>query len=149
MSYSFDGVNKIITLPSGVTTLDVRDLYSRWKDWSQNGGSNYLQVFAPVGGDPISTGVYVTSYFFLINGWKVRPQEASHTLIVGNGILLTDTGDDPFVPTQGYYNVQVKYSQPIKSETVNIAGGGGGLTTEEHAQLLNKTLTTAKFLALK
>jgi hypothetical protein len=170
MGYSFNGLTKIISLTSGTTTLDVRDMYSRWKDWIKDSdGNKYLQAMYPVGGDPINEdeGIYVSSYIFLINGWRVRPQEASHTLTVENGILLTDTGDDPFIPTIGTYNVQVKYSQPIRTETVNIAGGSGGLTDEEHDQLMaiplsgqalteeehnqlmNKVLTTAKFLALK
>lgn len=152
MGYSFDGTNKIISLTLGTTTLDVRDAYSRWKDWdSDNIGTKFLQAFSVVGGDPIneSEGIYVTSYFFLLNGWRIRPQEANHTLTVENGILLTDTGADPFILTLGTYEIQIKYSQPIKSETIQTAGTGGGLTTDENTQLMDKVLTTAKFLALK
>jgi hypothetical protein len=127
MSYSFDGVTKVISL-SGVTNLDVRDLYSRWKDWIQTSdNSKYLRAFDEVvGGNPIdlAEGIYVTSYFFLTNGWKIRPQESNHKLRVYNGVLLSDSGD-PFVSTLGNYNVLVQYSQPIKSETISTGGGTG------------------------
>lgn len=120
MAITFDGPTKRIVL-SSVTTLDVRDCYSRWKDWVQLAeNSRWPPAFAPVGGEPIDAGagVYITSYFFLSNGWRVRPQESAHTLKVENGVLLTDDGEDPVVPTLGTYQVLVQYSQPIKSETI-------------------------------
>jgi hypothetical protein len=140
MAFTFDGVNKIISCTSGTLSLDVRDLYSRWKDWAQL-NPKYLQAFSVVGGQPVdeSNGVYVSSYFFLENDWKVRPQEANHNLRVFNGILLSADGTSPFVQTLGSYNVMIVLSQPIKSETIATGGGGGGdgLTTEEHDQLMS------------
>ena len=170
MNYSFDGETKIISLTSGTTGLDVKDLYSRWKEWIGDGeeqGSRFLQSFLIVGGEPIdeSAGTYVATYVFLTNGWRIRPQEASHRLRVYNGILLTDTGEDPFVQTQGSYNVLVQYSQPVQAQSVVIETGVSGLTSEESEQLaeiseinvkadelsadLGEKLSTKKFLALK
>ena len=41
MGYVFTGGStKIIQLTSGTTTLDLKDLYSRWKDWVITGGSS-------------------------------------------------------------------------------------------------------------
>lgn len=116
MGYSFNGSSKIVSLTSGTTSLDVRDLYSSWKVWMVSDGANFLPMFSVVGGDPVdaANGIYVTSYFFLENGWKVRPQEANHKLRVYNGILLTSDGSDPFLNTIGNYNVMVQYSQPVK-----------------------------------
>lgn len=160
-----------------MTILDVRDLYSRWKDWSVAEGSGFLQAMSVVGGDTVdlAQGIYVTSYFFLENGWKIRPQEDDHKLVVNNGVLVDAAGGDPFVPTLGSFNVLIQYSQPVKSETVNISGGGGSTPAEiwaysnrelsasgdvsiadavrvelaaELAQIM-KTMTVAKFLALK
>ncbi len=176
MAYSFNGTTKIISLID-ITILDVRDLYSRWKDWSVAAGSGFLQAMSVVGGDAVDVaqGIYVTSYFFLENGWKIRPQEDDHKLIVNNGVLVDGAGGDPFVPTLGTFNVLVQYSQPVKSETVNISGGGGSTPAEiwayssreltvsgetsiaeavrielatELAQIM-KTMTVAKFLGLK
>lgn len=147
MSYDFDGVTNVISL-SEVTNLDVRDLYSRWKDWVLMGdNSKYFRAFDDVvGGNPIDLreGIYVTSYFFLINGWKIRPQEKNHKLRVYNGVLLSDSGD-PFISTLGNYNVLIQYSQPIKSETISTGGGSGGLTMEEHDKLMSlPTITSIK-----
>jgi hypothetical protein len=137
VGYSFDGTNKIISLTSGTTTLDVQDLYSRWKDWlTQADNAKYLQAMSTVGGDPISETVAITGYYFLQNGWKIRPQEASHKLQVTNGVLACADGSDPFIQTLGAYNVMVQYSQPIRTETAVIETGVSGLTNEESVQLL-------------
>lgn len=139
MGYIFDGVNKVISLTSGTTELDVMDLYSRWKDWVNSGeGAKYLPAFYVVGGEPIdeARGIYITVYYFLINGWRIKPQEANHRLKVVNGIILTDTGDSPFISTVGNYNILVEYSQPIKTETAVFETGVSGLTPEEAEALL-------------
>jgi len=136
MGYSFDGITKIITLTSGTTEIDVVDLYSRWKDWIKSNGSKFPQAIYVVGGDPVneSAGIYVTSYFFLLNGWRIKPQEANHTLNVIGGVLLVDGGGDPFIDTNGYYIVRINYSQPTRTETIKLPGGSG-LTSDEHSKL--------------
>lgn len=125
MGYIFDGVNRIIHLTEGTTELDLKDLYSRWKDWVHSGeGAKFLHAFVVVGGEPVdeTRQIYITSYFFLVNGWRIRPQEADHRLKVVNGVILTDIGDSPFIPTEGNYNVLVEYSQPVKTETTKESG---------------------------
>jgi len=142
---TYDPPNKLIICKAGVTLLDACvDIYSDTKeDWKSD---SYLNKFrfpiSPVGGNPIksSKGVYIPNYYFLKTGWRIRPQEANHTLEIEGGILLTLEEVDPFIPTLGAYNVQVKYSQPVKAETVNR--GGSGLTTEEHDQLMATALET-------
>lgn len=129
MAITFDGPNKLAILSLGTTALDVVDLYSRWKDWALTGdNSKYLPAFAPVGGDTIDAGAgtSVPLYAFLVNGWRVRPQEANHTLNVTGGVLLVEGGGAPFVATLGAFNVQVNYSQPVQAITVATGGGSGG-----------------------
>lgn len=128
MGYSFNGDTSIISFTAGTVNVSVRDLYSRWKDWIITTGGMYLPAFNLIGGDPIDipNGIYITSYFFLINGWKIKPQEANHKLRIYDGVLLTDDGTDPFVQTTGNFNVLVQYSQPVRTETVDTGGGGGG-----------------------
>jgi hypothetical protein len=130
MSYTFDGVNNVITLDTGVVTMSVRDVYSRWVDWfiSANGNQKYLPAFLTVGGDVIddTSGTSIPIYGFLVNGWRVRPQEADHTLSVNDGILLVSGGGDPFLNTLGDHIVRINYQQPVQAITVNTAGGGGG-----------------------
>jgi hypothetical protein len=150
MAYTFDGTTKIITYSIGTTGMDVKDLYSRWKDWVSLSGSKYLQAMNVVGGEPIdeANGIYVSSYVFLENGWRIRPAEENHTLKVANGILLTSTGDDPFIETAGYYNVQIKFSQPVATQSVVIETGTSGLTEEESNQLSAITTLEASVAAL-
>lgn len=138
MAITFDAANKLLILSSGTTTLDVKDAYSRWKDWVQlSDNSKYVNAFVTAGGETIDAGAgtFIPLYAFLANGWRVRPQEASHTLAVTNGILLVDGGGDPFVNTTGSYVVRVNYQQPVQAITVSTGGGGGGLTTEQATQL--------------
>jgi hypothetical protein len=133
MAITFDGPTKVITLSSGTVELDVADLYSRWKDWVGTGNAQYQPAFNTVGGETInaSAGTKVPLYAFLINGWKIKPQEANHTLNVTNGILLVDGGGDPFNNTTGSFVVRINYQQPVQAITVATGGGGGGATAAQ------------------
>lgn len=138
MALSFDGATKIVTLSSGTTTLSVRDLWSRWVDWLlTSDNSKYAIAMTQVGGDDIDTGAgtKIPIYAFLQNGWKLKPQEANHTLNVTDGVLLVSGGGDPFVATTGAFVVRVNYQQPVQAISFSAEGGGGGLTTEQAAML--------------
>lgn len=157
MGYVFTGATKRIDLTLGTVAVDVKDLYSRWKDWVLAGNAQWAQAFACVGGEEIGAGVYITTYAFLLNGWHVHPQEANHKVEFAGGVILTDSGDDPIALTAGAFNVQVQYSQPIKTETVATAGadvnaiaaavwalmGGSGRTTLASLELAADEATDA------
>lgn len=133
MALAFDGPNKLVILSPGTTSLDVADVWSRWVDWMlTSDNSKYLPAFRTVGGDTIdaSAGTSVPVYAYLVNGWRVRPQEANHTLNVTGGVLLVEGGGAPFVATLGAFNVQVNYSQPVQAITVATGGGSGGTDPE-------------------
>jgi len=117
MPVTFDGTTKIITATAGTTSLSVsRDIYSAWKVWVATGNnSKYLPAFRTVGGDPTVGGNTIAAYFFLLNGWKLKPQEANHTLTI-SGILLVDGGGDPFLSTNGVYNVRIVATVPLQAE---------------------------------
>lgn len=167
MAISFDGATKRITLSAGTTSLGVRDLWSRWVDWLLTGdNSKYPLAFSTVGGDTIdpTAGTSVPIYAFLQNGWRIKPQEANHTLNVSDGILLVAGGGDPFVNTDGSYVVRINYQQPVQAITVSTGGGAGGATAQQiwdyliangfasgsvGEHLARQILTTGKFLALK
>jgi hypothetical protein len=142
VAINFDGSYRLMVLTGGTVVLDIRDLYSRWKDWVSAGNAQYPVAFLPIGGEPIdlSAGTEIPFYSFLINGWRVRPQESSHTLKVTNGILLVDGGGDPFVDTIGAYMVRINYQQPVQAITV-ATGGGGGVTAQEVWDHGTRTLT--------
>jgi hypothetical protein len=138
MAITFDGPSKRINLTTGTVVVGVRELWSRWVDWQAvSDNAKYLPAFAQVGGDEIDTaaGTSIPIYAFLQNGWRIKPQEASHTLTVSDGVLLVSGGGDPFVNTAGSYNVRINYQQPVQAITVATGGGGGGLTSEQATRL--------------
>jgi hypothetical protein len=153
MGYSIDGATKVITLTAGTITFSVRDLWSRWVDWSAvSDNSKYLPAFSSLGGDDIdvSAGTFIPIYCFVENGWKIKPQEASHTLNVTDGILLVNGGGDPFMDTTGSYIVRVNYSQPVQAISF-VAAGAATLTNESIADevMSRDVLTEDAFVALK
>lgn len=121
MAYTFDGVNKRITLSTGTVTLDLIDLHSRWKDWVGLGNAKYAQAFRAIGGDIPA----IPLYLFLLNGWRVVPQSANHILSVTNGIFEVDGGGDPFVDPAGTYVIHINRETPgiaIGYSTNGVAG---------------------------
>jgi hypothetical protein len=128
VAFIFDGEAKTITLTSGTTNVSLVDLYSKWKEWVRtSNNSKYFQAFSTVGGDPIDivAGTRVPLYLFLLNGWKIRPQAANHTLSVSLGILLVLGGGDPFLDPIGAFSVKILYQQPVQAIGYTISGGGG------------------------
>ena len=136
MGYIIDGPTKTITLSTGTVSVSVRDLWSRWVDWFlTDDNSKYLPAFKNVGGDQIDPvmGTSIPIYSFLENGWKLKPQEANHTLSISDGILLVNGGGDPFINTIGNYVVRINYQQPVQAITTST--GGGGLSIEDKTRL--------------
>lgn len=132
MALSFDGITKVITITTD-TTLDVKNLWSRWVDWVLTGdNSKYLPAMSQLGGNDIdlTAGTSIPIYIYLLNGWKIKPKEANHTLNVTNGILLVDGGGDPFNNTTGAYTVRINFQQPVQAIGVATGGGGGSTPAE-------------------
>jgi len=84
------------------------DLYSDAKeDWKNDPDLNKFRFpIIAVGGQSIGGGQVVSPYYILLYGWKVRPQEANHTLTV-TGNLITDDASVPFISTVGNYNARI------------------------------------------
>ena len=119
----FDGPNKLVILSS--STLNLQGLWSEWKDWLLAGNAQYALAFDTVGGEPIdpTAGTMVPLYLFVLNGWKIRPMEADHTLNVTNGTLVVSGGGDPFVSTLGDCTVRIRYQQPVQAIGYSTSGG--------------------------
>jgi len=141
---TFDGPNKIIQVDYGITELDAqRDIYSAWKRWvttppsaagvSYNAG--YLEALRTVGGDPIGGGQFVSGYFFLMNGWRLRSWEGEHFLqVLGN--LYVDEGGSPIVPTVGDYQIVVSFVvSPQSITTTSPTVTAGVITTEDKKEI--------------
>lgn len=109
MGYSFDGPTKVISLTPGTVEIEVKDLYSRWKEWAVlSDNSKYLPAMRSVGGDPISDVKTLGATYFITNDWRIRPQEADHRLTVNGNLYTEPAGFSPFVPTLGDYNVLIE-----------------------------------------
>lgn len=122
MSFTFDGVNKLIICDSGVTSFSVTEVYSRWKEWvATSDNSKFETAFASsIGGDPLGGGLLLGSYFFLQNGWKIRPQEADHVLVIdGNLFPIPDTAG-LFEQTVGSFNVQIALRTSSLTQKVQV-----------------------------
>lgn len=120
--FTFDGDLKLITVGSGVTSFSAGDLYSRWKDWCKiSDNSKYAPAFAnSVGGESLGGGESVGGYFFIQNGWQVRPDETDHTLVVsGNLFPIPDTAGI-FAPTIGDFTVVVSMRTSSLTQKVTV-----------------------------
>lgn len=120
MAIVFDPASQRIILDS--VTVTATELYSRWCDWLATGdNTKYLPAFRAVGGDDLGSGLSIPPYFFLTNGWRVRPLEADHTLTL-TGNLFVEGGGDPVVKTLGDYNVLVKSVVPVQAQGISTSG---------------------------
>ena len=140
MKVAFNGASKLIIVDNGITELDAQvDLYSDWKEWLRAGDNGDNTKFVPamrtVGGDPTTGVKSVAPYFFLTNGWKIRPYEGDHTLTISGNLFVDEPetyGYSLTIPTLGDYTVTVMLSTTSDAITVTA---GSGLSTEEHNQL--------------
>jgi hypothetical protein len=125
--FDVDTTNRLFIAKAGVTEFDVKiDLYSDMKEhWIANtdGSMGFAFPLIPIGGQDIVAGTSaIPLYAFFRGGWRIRPQEADHTLNVLAGILLVDGGGDPFVDTLGAFTVRINYQQPVQSIESTSAG---------------------------
>ena len=135
MPVVFDPATQRIILDSA--SVSATEIFSRWEDWAaQSDNLKYGMVIRQVGGDDLGGGLSIPPYFFLQNGWRVRPMEASHTLTV-TGNLFVDGGGDPVVPTLGAFRVLIKLVVPVQAQGISTSGGGGGgISTDQYNALL-------------
>ena len=144
---TFDGVNKLILVNPGVTTLDVKtDLYSDWKEWVRNEDYlKFLPPFSTVGGEPIVGGQSLDVTYFLINGWKIKPYYGSYTLNVIGNLFDVDGGSvkvDADVVTNVPNNIAINLNtsvivRTVDTSTTGSAASGSGLTDAESTALFN------------
>lgn len=92
---TFDGVNKLILVNQGITSLNVQtDIYSSWKEWLLLGdNTKYSQALRVVGGDPTIGVEKLDATYFLVNGWRIKPYPGSYDLTI-TGNLFVDGGGD-------------------------------------------------------
>lgn len=138
---TFDGANKRIVLTT--TTVSASEIWSRYMEWLSTDSDNakWGLAMTQVGGDELGNGLFIPIYVFLQNGWRVRPMESNHQLMI-TGNLFVAEGGSPLVNTLGSYNVIAQYTVPVQAQAMSTSGGSGGLTAEQATQLM-KTATKA------
>lgn len=120
MALTFDAVTKRIILDS--TNVTAQSIYSEWVDWvATSDNAKYLPAFRSVGGDDLGGGLLIPPYYFLQNGWRIRPLEANQTLTI-TGNLFVDGGGDPVVSTLGTFNVLTKLVVPVQAQGISTGG---------------------------
>ena len=134
MKILFDGLSKRIVLNS--TSVTASEIWSRYMDWlaADSNNAKWGLAMTQIGGDDLGSGLFVPIYVFLQNGWRVRPMESSHQLMI-TGNLFVAEGGSPVVNTLGNYNVIVQYTVPVQAQAMATSGGSGGLTSEQASQL--------------
>lgn len=123
MPITFDAAAKRIILDSA--SVSATEMYSRSCDWlATSDNAKYGAVFRQVGGDDLGSGLSIPPYFFLQNGWRVRPMESSHNLTI-TGNLFVEGGGVPVVSTLGTFQVNVNYTVPVQAQGVSTSGSTG------------------------
>lgn len=158
MSVTFDGQNKIIQVNPGVTAIDIRyDVYSRWKEWVMQGdNAKWLPAFRVSGGDPIGGGKISPIYFFLINGWTIRPDDTSgnHELLVELNLYSDPDIAPRFTSVPGVTIANLNSDVPgVTAEAISDAVWNAQLSIYKQngsfGSFVQKLLTVAKFIGLK
>jgi hypothetical protein len=138
---TFDGINKLIIINPGVTELDVQtDIYSDWKEWTlYEKNLKWLKALNTVGGEPTVSGQRLDVTYFLINGWKIKPQPGSYTLTIVGNIFDIDGGAikvDADIIANEPNNIAINTNTSVIVRQIESAGGGS-LTTAQNAALFN------------
>lgn len=133
MAITFDGATKRIILDSA--SVEAAEIWSRWSDWHAS-NPEWPLAFRQVGGDDLGGGLLIPPYFFLLNGWRVRPMEANHTLVL-TGNLFVEGGGQPVVQTLGAYNVSVQYTVPVQAQAFATGGGTAPTPAQIWAHLID------------
>jgi hypothetical protein len=139
VAITIDGASKRIILDSASVT--AAQIWSAWVDWHAS-NPQWLMAFRQAGGDALGGGLYIPAYFFLQNGWRVRPMESNHNLTI-TGNLFVDGGGVPVVPTLGTYQVNVNYTVPVQAQGISTSGSAAPTAAEVAAAVIAGLMATA------
>lgn len=139
MAILIDPATRRIVLDSANVT--AQEIYRAWADWAAlDDHLKFLPAFRSLGGDALGGGLFIPGYYFLLNGWRVRPMEASHELTI-TGNLFVEGGGVPVVPTLGIFQVTVNYTVPMQAQ--GVATSGSALSAGEIAAAVLASLQSA------
>ena len=139
---TFDGVNRIITVNEGVTTLDIKkDIYSDWKEWAQLRGDNatWAPAVRSTGGDPTVSGQRSGDIYFLLNNWKLY---MDLTQVKVTGVLFSDDFDSAYYNYAGNIQYPAQVASLVTTTEVSSTVSGEGSTPAEIWSYGTRSLTT-------
>jgi len=111
---TFDSTNLLIIVDTeggATSTLTAGVLYGDWKEWVLLGNAGIPPAFSnSVGGQTTVAPNKVGSYYFVRNdlGWRIRPDERDHELILDGNVFGADPALSIWAATVGAYNVQTR-----------------------------------------
>jgi hypothetical protein len=70
-NFRFDGLAKKIFVNTGVVSITIDDMYSRWIDWSTREDNLKWSAAIRFSGKDVIPGGFTGTTFFTINGWKL------------------------------------------------------------------------------
>jgi hypothetical protein len=136
MAITCNPSTKIIQLDS--TSVSVAEIWSRWVDWfATSDNCKYLPAMRVIGGNQVQGAIYIPSYFYLLDGWRIRPQESNHTLEI-EGNVVVDGGGNPIANTVGTYQVNVRFTVPVQAQAISTTGGTGPSAADVADAVFNK-----------
>ena len=97
-------------------------LYSHWKKAILDGclGAGFAQAFSTTGGDPVTATQNLSGYFFLLNGWRVKPAEKNQSYLVEGNLFVCGGIIHPFTNTTGCFNTFVAINTSAQSLTTAV-----------------------------
>lgn len=137
MAFIFDGPNKKITLDAQAT-IEVADLYSRWKQWVATGdNSKYLPAFSVVGGDAISPTANLAVNVFVRNdiGWRIAPPEQDIDIILVGNIYPTSSVLPWRLAPVGNWQTSINTDNSVNAVVVATSSGGGSSSPPPYGPL--------------
>jgi len=138
MAVSFDPTNLVITLESGITSVNASQIYSDWKDWVILGlGAGIVPAFDTIGGDPLSLTQNAGAYFFLRNdlGWRIKPPEEDISITIDGNLFARNPSLPIKIGTAGNFNTSVNTNFSSLTQEV-VINSGSGLSPQQATQLL-------------
>ena len=110
----FDGHGRLIFVDQSTATIDVADIYARWKDWvhctvcQDDTSAKWTSAIRYSGSDPIPGG-FTGATFFMINGWRLVYNPSTTAV---RGVLFSEDYDT------AYWNMQLLPVYPVTVSAV-------------------------------
>jgi hypothetical protein len=123
--WDLDTTLRLFIMKAGITAIDVQiDLYSDWKELmlSNDALRAYPPALRTVGGDTIDETRDLGGTYFLINDYKLRPDEVDHTLTITGNLFADPAANGKVVPTLGGFTVLVDsvVSQNVETQFATV-----------------------------